>query len=149
MRALIIILFVSITLAAFGQDYPDSGFTNKAEAKNLMVNGLKEGKWIDYYKDTIVGIGEGRHSKEVPTTDTSKANEYHLTVYKKAQSIGTLRTYYKNGILKDETPQTYNKIDGVEKRYYETGKIEAKVIWKNCRVIKVINYDDNGNETKK
>ncbi len=24
------------------------GFTNKAEAKNLMVNGLREGKWVEY-----------------------------------------------------------------------------------------------------
>lgn len=38
--------FASIT---FGQqDYPDSGFTNKAETKNLTVNGVKQGKWLEF-----------------------------------------------------------------------------------------------------
>ena len=32
--------------------YPNNnGFTDKAEAENLLVNGVKEGKWIEYTKD--------------------------------------------------------------------------------------------------
>jgi len=46
----ILILFFCFALAAIGQsDYPDSGFTNKLEAKNQLVNGLKEGKWVEIF----------------------------------------------------------------------------------------------------
>ena len=50
---LIVILSLSFAGTAFGQltpmEYPDSGFTNKAEAKNEMKDSLKEGKWVEYY----------------------------------------------------------------------------------------------------
>ena len=45
---LALILSLSFSLAVFAQ--ADSGFTNKAEATNQMVNGLKEGKWLQYFK---------------------------------------------------------------------------------------------------
>jgi hypothetical protein len=46
---LILILSLSFTISAIGQQ--DSGFTNKAEAKNEMVNGMKEGKWVECAAD--------------------------------------------------------------------------------------------------
>ena len=50
---LIILISISFTLTAFGQpEYPDSGFTDRTEAKNLMANGLKEGKWVEYWDDS-------------------------------------------------------------------------------------------------
>ncbi|HTB30831.1 MAG TPA: hypothetical protein VK808_02330, partial [Bacteroidia bacterium] len=61
MKFLIGIIFLFIALGAFGQDYPDSGFTNKAEAKNLMVNGLKEGKWVEY-QDMMGNFNTDTHS---------------------------------------------------------------------------------------
>src|ERR1700720_4657367 len=84
-RALFLILFLSLTLTAFGQNLPDSGFTNKAEAKNLMVNGLKEGKWIEYMD-----------SNWLPTVDTVY---YLLVLYKQNYAFGLVHGYYRSGEL--------------------------------------------------
>ena len=71
----ILIISLSISLIAFGQ--ADSlGFTNKAEAKNLMVNGLKEGKWIEY----IYGI-------KMNLKDSSIITGYKSTIYKAGKSF--------------------------------------------------------------
>ena len=40
------VLLLLLCLACNG--ITDQGFTNKAEAKNQIINGLKEGKWIEY-----------------------------------------------------------------------------------------------------
>ena len=54
MKLLIGIVLLAFTLTAFGQqEWADSSFTNKAEAKNLMVNGLKDGKWIEYFGEKM------------------------------------------------------------------------------------------------
>lgn len=62
---LTLILSLLFTLNALGQqpEYPDSGFTNKKEAKNLMVNSKKEGKWLEYLEeerieDTVEAVSE-------------------------------------------------------------------------------------------
>jgi len=62
----IILISVLTTLNALGQqpEYPDSGFTNKAEAKNLIVHGRKEGKWIAY----------GDSAKNNSTTKVTKSD---------------------------------------------------------------------------
>src|ERR1700722_4450990 len=99
----IILISVLTTLNALGQqpEYPDSGFTNKAEAKNLIVNGVKEGKWVEYF-----------HIDEDAKTDTN----YSLTVYKADILYGIARGYW-NGKLMKETPYVNGKIDGVMKNY--------------------------------
>ncbi len=139
---IILLLLLCLSLIAFGQqatpEYPDSGFTNKAEAKNQFVNKLKEGKWIDYM---------GRDG------DT---DNYMLTVYLKGIPIGISRIYinstgkiwlekpYVNGMengiekmydsfgkLVLETPYVNDSANGVQKRYYSNGKILCKTVYKN------------------
>jgi antitoxin component YwqK of YwqJK toxin-antitoxin module len=87
-----LIIFISLltSLTAFGQvpEYHDSGFTNKAEAKNLTVNGLMEGKWIEYTNNTNDNF----------TNDTNSLY-YRLSVYKDNKPIGVQRGYYKSGKL--------------------------------------------------
>jgi len=111
MKPLILILSIFCTLSAFGQqpEYPDSGFTNKAEAKNVKIHGKKEGKWIEYQ---IV------NSINKKGKDTVK---YMLIVYKHGDIIGMVRQYYKNGKLKQETPFINGKKDGIGKEYYPNG----------------------------
>jgi len=52
MKPLILILFLCIAC----NNITEQGFTNKAEAKNEKINGLKEGKWIEYLdkQDSII-----------------------------------------------------------------------------------------------
>lgn len=109
---LIFILSLTFTLTAFGQQ--DSGFTNKSEAKNLIVNGVKDGKWIEYYKVK---------NRIVHTTKSKRAPYYRLIMYKAGKVEGVARDYYKNGKLWCETPYVNGNISGVRKMYDENGTL--------------------------
>lgn len=98
MRALfIVIVSLSFALIAFGQQaYPDSGFASKVEAKNLTVNGLKEGKWIEYYNLETKTQSSNPYmlTVHIPTTDTN-STYYDLGIYKAGKLNGIVR-YYEN-----------------------------------------------------
>ncbi len=125
----------------------DSGFTNKAEAKNITVNELKEGKWVEYYKFYP-------YSGLKVTTDTN-APLYYLTIYSSGKPSGLVRSYYKNGKIESisfysngqsngvskkfyengtvamETPTLNGKLNGTSKMYYKSGKIESESSYKD------------------
>ncbi|HXP49888.1 MAG TPA: hypothetical protein VN922_08045 [Bacteroidia bacterium] len=115
---LIIFISLSFALTAFGQqpEYPDSGFTNKAEAKNLTINGLKEGKWVDYLK----GDGENIYK-----------GSYRLMVYKEGQPYGIMRQYYYGNNLYLEVPFTNGEWNGVVKEYDWHGKLKSETTYNN------------------
>ncbi len=102
----ILILSFSFTLTTFGQ--ADSSFTNKEEAKNLKVNGLKEGKWVEYFD---YGDKTETKSKHAPL--------YRLTIYKAGKPYGMAREYRKSGKLLSET--IYNGDKRTRKLYDESG----------------------------
>jgi len=135
-------IFLFFALTAFGQEYPDYGFTNKAEAKNQMVNGLKEGKWIEYM-----------YGKEILNDTTWPI--YRLVTYKAGKPHGIVREYSKfageftsetpyinglaNGVRKEyyhhhklfsETPYTDGEKNGIKKEYYDNGKLSAEIPYK-------------------
>jgi antitoxin component YwqK of YwqJK toxin-antitoxin module len=134
-----VFLFFSLIVIPFVVTAQDDGFTNKAEARNQIVNGLKEGKWVEY-----------TDSLSKPTTDTS-APIYSLTVYKADIPDGIVRIYnrggqikfkrrYKNGLLNGvlegyypngtllvSTAYTDGKINGVEKWFYSNGKLRHEI----------------------
>ena len=87
------------------------GFTNKAEAKNELKDGAKEGKWIEY-------TGGGTSTLK---SDSEGASTYVLTVYKAGKPFGLVREYNISGELYSETPYTNGKINGVVKTYHESG----------------------------
>jgi antitoxin component YwqK of YwqJK toxin-antitoxin module len=141
---------------------PDSGFTNKAEAKNLRVNGLKEGKWCEY--------------NEQMSIDKSHDNDtigYDLEIYKAGKVNGLMREYYKSGKIeaemrfkdgheygvykayyesgKPEAEAFYNnnfQLDGLYKKYYENGKVKCVITYANGLKKDEKDYDENGNEIK-
>lgn len=136
----------------------DSGFTNKAEAKNLMVNGLKEGKWMEYmdtnYKvvsDTSApyyilamykageefGISHGYYKKS--------GKLLFETHYNNGQTNGSDKGYYESGVLMYEANCIHGKLDGVYKEYYENGKLELEAPFKDDSENGVErDYDTNG-----
>jgi antitoxin component YwqK of YwqJK toxin-antitoxin module len=129
---LILILSLSFTLTAFGQQ--DSGFTNKAEAKNLMVNGLKEGKWVEY--ENIYGNF---------STDTSYAECYRLTIYHMGKPLGIARQYYMNNKIWCETPYNNGRRNGIEKWYYSDGKALGETTYNKGEKIGIEHwYYENG-----
>jgi antitoxin component YwqK of YwqJK toxin-antitoxin module len=119
MKPLLIILISFLTtLTAFGQqpEYPDSGFTDSSEAKNITVNGLKEGKWVEYFDDTEYPMG---------------TSGYILIIYKNGMKIGLERGYYLNGKLQWLSPYTGGLINGVYKGYYENGILMQVIPYTN------------------
>ncbi len=95
------------------------GFTSKAEAKNQMVNGLKEGKWVEY-----LDVGS------VVTKDTN-VPYYRLTVYKAGKPFGIVREYKKGGKIAREIPYMDGKINGVEKWFYDNGALWLEIPFTN------------------
>src|ERR1700679_660534 len=117
----ILILSFSFSIAAIGQiEYPDSGFTNKAEAKNLMVNGEKEGKGVEYTNGQKI------------VTDTMSL--YRLTVYKEGKPYGIVKEYTCiTNTLFSICHYLNGKETGIKVLYFEGGEgdILAKIPYKN------------------
>jgi len=128
------LLFILFTNLGFAQEVlPDSTFSDRKEAKNLMVNGVKQGKWIEYYDNA-------NH----PLTSAKDAIYILLIVYKDGLPYGIVRKYdgsqlfatipYKNGKrngimkkyyfynkgVKSEIPYINDSICGIVRDYYET-----------------------------
>ena len=125
------------------------------------MNGIKEGKWVEYFDET--GFA---------TSDTNKAVSYALTIYNTGKPYGIVRKYGKTGILQDETPFVNGKENGVQKSYYESGKLlsevpytngnangvsklyyengklEGEISYTDGKPIAKKDYDKNGNEIK-
>jgi antitoxin component YwqK of YwqJK toxin-antitoxin module len=87
-----------------------NGFTKKEEAKSEIINGLKEGKWIEYLDE------------EWRPTAPSKAKYYRLTIYKTGKEQEIQRQYRVNGTLYMEIPCTDGEWDGLQKMYSGNGK---------------------------
>ncbi|HTB32418.1 MAG TPA: hypothetical protein VK808_10355 [Bacteroidia bacterium] len=163
-KSLLIIISFGFALNAIGQQASyDEGFTNKAEAKNQLVNGVKDGKWVEY--DTCYGNN--------PNNDTiGEICGYKLTVYRDDKPVGVIREYsidgkikseipmksgkengtenryYDSGKLHLETPYVNDKRNGTVKEYYENGKLKTETIYTNNKAGETKNYDENGNEIK-
>jgi antitoxin component YwqK of YwqJK toxin-antitoxin module len=136
-RLLVICSLITIHYSLLAQQ--DSGFTNKAEAKNQMVDGKKEGKWVEYWE-----FGE-----EPYITKDTTAPMYSLIFYKANRAYGISRCYLKSGKLLNEIHYTDNKDNYTVKVFYESGKLRGEAVYENSKQVGAAkNYDENGNEIK-
>ena len=175
MRALLIlILSLSFTINAVEQTLPDTGFTNKAEAKNQLVNGLKEGKWFEHLDGgfkviTDTSLFQTRYDSGGWASPYT-TNFYSLTMYKGGKHNGITRWYELNWTLWNEYPYTNDKVNGIYKSYYANGQVEwattfkndimdgpaneyynngkpkRQILYKNGKIKEKKFYDENGNE---
>lgn len=160
MKFLIGIVFLLCALNMSAQEYPDSGFTNKAEAKNLTVNGLKEGKWVEYVdsngdimSDTIgteyylVVYKAGKRYGIAKGYDKKYPGKLQAVIpYKDGEKNGVEKGWDENGILFMEVPYTDGKEDGVEKWYSKSGKLQCQIPYSNGKVNGVwVSYFDTTN----
>ena len=98
-----------------------SGFTNKAEAKNITdANGLRQGKWLVY-------INEKHKLFELP--NKVNADYYRLVIYKDGNFSGIERLYSLSGELLTETFYENGKTE--ENTFYENGKLHSILPKKN------------------
>jgi len=162
MKYLIGIVLFSFTLSAFGQqEWADTSFTNKKEAKNKTANGLKEGKWIEYF---------GEKNGVAIQTNKKHATAYTLTIYKAGKVHATrqfymdgklmterihhgkdltfFRFYYESGKVLSEVTFPSDSKSRTERDYYESGKLKKEVIYTQGSPTLTKNYDENGNEIK-
>jgi antitoxin component YwqK of YwqJK toxin-antitoxin module len=109
----LVIVFCCAFIPVIAQE---NGYTNKAEAKNEIKNGYREGKFVVYLDSNFNGI-----------YDSSSAVFYDLMVYKEDKIYGIKRTYHKNGKLYAETPYMNGKVNGILKIYYENGTLQREV----------------------
>ncbi len=108
------------------------GFTNRKEAKNLMVDGVKEGKWVEYgFLFWII------------RADTL---DYTLIEYRHGLPVGIVREYFMNGNLKGEVHYNMDgKRNGLAKGYYKNGLLKAENYFTNNQLNgSVISYFSNG-----
>jgi antitoxin component YwqK of YwqJK toxin-antitoxin module len=117
----LIILILSICIAC--NNVTEQGFVNKAEAKNEVVNGVKEGKWVEYF---VNEYGD-------TTLDSNHYFSYSLTVYKNGEPIGLERIYFKSG-ERMEVPHTNGRVNGLSKGYYKSGELKFEQSWENNRL---------------
>ena len=154
MKATFILILSLFTLSVLGQNYPDSGFRNKAEAKNLMVNGKKDGKWFEYHLRRYEGIfTDGDTTRRYYTLTVFKGGDrygierwYYISgklegeiPFKDGEENGIMKCYYENGNLHSEIPYTKGLRNGFQKVYYENGKIKWECMY--------VNNEPNGVET--
>jgi antitoxin component YwqK of YwqJK toxin-antitoxin module len=113
---LILITSLSFTITALGQqEWADSSFTNKKEAKNKTIKGLKEGKWIEYFTVTN-GVAV--------QTDEKHASAYTLTIYKANKPYRSTQYFMDGKIM---TEMIHHGQDSAFLRFYdENGKVVAE-----------------------
>lgn len=151
-------------ISAFAQSaLQENSFTNKTEAKNIMLNGLKEGKWVEYLRLEDNGM---------IMADSNSATFYRLTIYRDNMPCGMVRVYTIKGLLLSETPYSNGKRDGVSKAYgsrngnllyediynngrhamtkfyNENGKLQCVTTYYVNKEFKTENFDENGNAVK-
>jgi hypothetical protein len=114
----ILILFTSFLFIGGVRAQQDSDFTDKAEAKNLLVNGLREGKWIEYINHDMTKVA------------TSPIG-YRLVIYKAGKPYGIYREYYISGKLKGEAIYVKGVKEGVEKSFDENGTLVHEANYTN------------------
>jgi len=94
-------------------------------AKNELLNGLKEGLWIEYWDDytNFFCLIQGMRQLRNNITSDAKAPYYILTVYRADKPKGIVQGYYRNGKLYFEIPTANGQKNGVQKVYKKSGKI--------------------------
>lgn len=141
---LCILLLVNLCHA---QENSDSlGFHTRDEAKNEMVNGLKEGKWVEWGSEDLTNNFIVDASPTAP-----KYSLYRMAIYRKGKLNGKVRIcrndetlfiekmyvdgkkngeakwYYKYGAVSNVLHYSNDSAIGIEKVYYEDGKLESEI----------------------
>lgn len=134
----------------------EQGFTNRAEAKNLKVDGVKEGKWVEYGYliwfirfDTLdYTLIEYRHGLPVGIVREYYMNgklkgEVHYSMDGKRNGLAS--GYYKNGVLRAENNFTNNEYNGTAKAWFDNGQMDSEATYINGLQNGVVrHYHPNG-----
>lgn len=104
----------------------DNGFTDPKEAKNLLIGGVKTGKWLIRLDSAFNEVQD------------SNAPYYQLAYYRAGESNGWVHVYYKSGKLRDVYPSRGYRPSDTVRIYYENGKLRS--------VLPFVHDTENGTE---
>lgn len=144
MRIFIVpIFFVLSAISSLAQTKTvNNGFTDTAEAKNQIVNGLKEGKWVEITTIPQPRLYKGLDAGMVKYNDRPD-RIYRLIVYHLGIPVGMIKQY-KNGILMSDENYVNGKLNGLARTYYPDGAIEEESYYKDSLLNGIsIKYYDN------
>ncbi|HTB06167.1 MAG TPA: toxin-antitoxin system YwqK family antitoxin [Bacteroidia bacterium] len=138
--SIILLLSLAFTFTAFGQDSPDSGFTNKAEAKNLLRDTMKEGKWLEYWESYKFDYKIDTEKSSITTNSTLHYNNGDISTiddYKNGLHIhGSWKNSYRyttdtNADNYFLTIYKHGKPSGIVREYSKNGSLVATIPYKN------------------
>ena len=127
-----LLLILTLSLCFACNNITEQGFTNKSEAKNEIVDGVKEGKWCEYVdiKGNITNDSTFHVADSIIVHSDSEGNSYYtlrpwyrLVIYKHGEPFGISRDFYRNGKLFFERHYENGKISGIMKEYDRNGKV--------------------------
>jgi len=125
-------LILSLTLLFASAAFAQADTTNA----NRTVNGLPEGKWIQYF--------DCRNGFEVGASDNS-APFYRISMYKAGKHVGTVKEYYKTGELWYEAFYNSDWTKVIQRDYYSNGKLILRdSAMDNKGNEKITTYHDDG-----
>ncbi len=71
-----------------------------------------------------------------------------MTSYTNSARNGIEKRYYKSGKIQAEIPYTDGKMNGIGKGYAEDGKLLYEITYADNKKVALKQYDSNGNEIK-
>jgi antitoxin component YwqK of YwqJK toxin-antitoxin module len=139
---LFLIIFASFTIGACQQE------NSKEGAINQKVNGLKEGKWVQYVNelDSVVMDTNTPCFREItfyragiPYGESARYYKsgklFAKSTYVNGKPMSALKAYYESGALLFETaPIISGRQNGTAKWYFENGKLQTEIPYINGKV---------------
>jgi len=128
------ILSFLIILFAANFSFGQNGFTEKSEAKNESINGVRQGKWLLYLDSLAQEITDAAHIK---------AKYYSLVVYKDGNYNETARVYTLEGKFVYDVVYVNGK--GLSKIFHPSGNLQIITPYTNGLANGIFRmFDDNG-----
>lgn len=116
--------------------------------KGNLINGLKHGKWFEYYEcGKIERVYNYEYGVRVSTREHFHEDGRLCCIYNFVNDMkhGEYLKFYKNGNIDMKSNFKYGKKDGTELTYYENGQLQIEVSHDNDIFHgKVITYNENG-----
>jgi TonB family protein len=120
-------------------------YAGKINFSGSYVDGLKQGLWL-YYDNALVKCKIYHNRGDVDSAFAFHDNgqlSYEMALDENKN--GQVKSYYKNGALKDLIPVKNHRVEGIYQLYFENGQLHRETEIKAGREIKVLKtYDLTG-----
>lgn len=115
------------------QFYLVSGNDTFLSREGMILNKMRQGDWVYYHRNKspyrkVFMVNDTVNGAEICWTETGKLES--IGIYKGNVPLGLHLTFYGNGIIRSERIfNSEGKKEGVQREYYESGKIMFEEIF--------------------